>query len=470
MKRVAIIGGGIAGLSACLALVKALDKYPTEIILYEASNRLGGHVHTIHDPSLDLTVEAGPDSILARKPASIHLLKSLHLEHEIVHARQSAGNIFIVRDGKLHKVPNGYMGIPCSDTAVESNLLSREGKQRVLAEECLPVQDVSVDMSLGAFLRGRLGDEWVEYIGEPLLAGLYAGAIDKLSLLATWPFLVNLMREHGSLVAASRVIAMVGRSSSTTGGFVSVRGGLELIIERMLGQICEHRSADIRLGARVLSITKDGHRYRVTAETEGGNRTVDDVDGAIITVPSFVAQSILKPILELPDTGVFYQSTATVVLVYERHAIDIDLEEASGFLVPRPEGMTITATTWVSSKWPHISPPEYAVIRAYVGRRDQDQALTLSDADLVRSVTKEVGKLLGTDACPIRHYITRFDKAMPNYAVHHLCRVEKIEATLKQKCPGIFLAGAGYRGVGLPDCVEQGTRAAEHILASLFQV
>jgi len=156
MKRVAIIGGGIAGLSACLALVKALDKYPTEIILYEASNRLGGHVHTIHDPSLDLTVEAGPDSILARKPASIHLLKSLHLEHEIVHARQSAGNIFIVRDGKLHKVPNGYMGIPCSDTAVESNLLSREGKQRVLAEECLPVQDVSVDMSLGVLRKSKV--------------------------------------------------------------------------------------------------------------------------------------------------------------------------------------------------------------------------------------------------------------------------------------------------------------------------
>ncbi len=135
MKRIAVIGGGITGLSACLTLVKELDKYPTELILYEASNRLGGRVHTIHDPSLDLTVEAGPDSILTRKPASIHLIKSLYLEHEIVHARQSAGNIFIVRDGKLNTIPNGYMGIPCSDTAVESNLLSREGKQRVLAEE-----------------------------------------------------------------------------------------------------------------------------------------------------------------------------------------------------------------------------------------------------------------------------------------------------------------------------------------------
>lgn len=470
MKRVAIIGGGITGLSACLALVKILGRGLQEIVLYEASNRLGGRVRTLRDLDLGLTVEAGPDSILVRKPAGMQLLKSLDLEHEIVHTRQGAADTYIVRDGRLHRLPKGYMGIPYSDTPMESNLLSREGKQRVLAEECLPPQDVVADMSLGAFLRGRLGDEWVEYIGEPLLAGLYAGSIDELSLLATWPSFVDLMREHGSLVAASRVISAAGMRQGTKSGFVTVRGGLGLVIERMLEKIREHRGVDIRLETSVLSIMNYGHRYRVTAETVRGDRTMDDVDGVIITVPSFAAQTILKPIIELPDTGVFYQSTATVVLVYERHTIDVELERASGFLVPRSEGMAITATTWMSSKWPHVSPPEYAVIRAYVGRRGQSEALNLSDEDLVRRVTEEVGKLLETDARPIRHYITRFDRAMPNYGVHHLCRVEEIEAALQRECPGIFLAGAGYRGVGLPDCVEQGTRAAERLVLSLSRL
>jgi len=468
MKRVAVVGGGITGLAACLRLLSSDAN--VRVVLYEASDRLGGRVQTIREPHLGITVEAGPDSMLARKPAAMRLIEALGMADDVVSTRPEASETYIVRDGSLCPMPKGYLGIPFDPSCARPPLLSEAGLARALAEERLPLELPADDVALGAFLRSRLGDEWVSYVGEPLMAGIYAGDIDRLSLLATWPSLLDLVRQHGSLVAASRAIAASPsrrQAGSSRSAFITVRGGLASIVERMADRLAQSGRVEIRLGARVQAVTRRGPAYRFHVETRSGERFDDDADGAVIAIAPQDARAMLRPLFDLPDVDTHHQSTATVVLVYARTAFGPDLARASGFLVPRPEGMAITATTWMSSKWPHVSPESLTVIRAYVGRRGQDEALALPDDELVRRAANEVGRLTGAREHPIWTRVTRFSEAMPNYGVGHLGRVARAEAALRASCPSMAVAGAGYRGVGLPDCVEQGERAADHVLAAI---
>ncbi|WP_206831718.1 protoporphyrinogen oxidase [Alicyclobacillus fructus] len=465
MKRVAVVGGGITGLAACLRLLSA-DK-GIRVHLYEAAERLGGHVQTIRQPDLGITVEAGPDSMLARKPAAMRLVESLGMANDVVSTRPEAKETFIVRGGALCPMPRGYLGIPFDASCAKPPLLSPAGIERVLQEERLPAELPEGDVPLGAFLRSRLGDEWVDYVGEPLLAGIYAGHIDRLSLSATWPSLVDLVRAHGSLVAASRALAAPRQPGPSRSAFVTVRGGLSSVIERMAERIQASDRAEIRTGSRVYGMETRGPRYRLKLESTSGERFEEDVDGAVIAIPPHAARELLLPILDLPNVDTHFQSTATIVLVYPRTAFGPDLDRASGFLVPRPEGMAVTATTWMSSKWPHVAPESLAVIRAYIGRRGQDEALALSDDELARRAAEEVGRLTGAREQPVWVRVTRFAEAMPNYGVGHLARVAQVELALRSSLPAIAVAGAGYRGVGLPDCVEQGERAAEQVISAI---
>ncbi len=467
MKRVAVIGGGITGLSACLRLLSSGGD--VGILLYDASDRLGGRVQTIREPHLGVTVEAGPDSMLARKPAAMRLIESLGMTDDVVSTRPEATETYIVRGGRLCPMPRGYLGIPF-DPSCARPLLTEDGLERALAEERLPLHLPEGDTALGAFLRTRLGDEWVDYVGEPLMAGIYAGDIDQLSLAATWPSLLDLARAHGSLVSASRALTPRERSTqprAARSAFITVRGGLASVMERMVDRIERSGRIEIHTHARVKRVTRAGSGYRCHIELTSGERFEQDVDGIVFAVPPHIAREIMSPVIELPDVETHYQSTATIVLVYARTAFGPDLSRASGFLVPRPEGMAITATTWMSSKWPHVAPESLAVIRAYVGRRGQDESLALPDGELARRAATEVAGLTGAREQPVWFRVTRFAHAMPNYGVGHLARVERAEEALGTSCPSIAIAGAGYRGVGLPDCVEQGEQAALQVLAAL---
>ncbi|SIT06914.1 protoporphyrinogen oxidase [Alicyclobacillus vulcanalis] len=468
MRRVAVVGGGITGLAASLRLLASGEE--VNISLYEASDRLGGRVQTLRIPELGVTVEAGPDSMLARKPAALRLIEELGMGDEVVSTRPEATKTYIVRGSELCPLPKGYLGIPHDPSCVHPPLLSEVGLRRALEEERLPFDVPEGDMALGAFLRARLGEEWVRFIGEPLLAGIYAGDVERLSLYATWPSLVDLARQHGSLVAASRALARSTRQAPQASGrsaFVTVQGGLASLTDRMEARIRESGRAEIHTRSRVTALTRRGHTYEVHVETDAGERFEERVDGVILAVPPHVARDALRSLVAMPAVDTFYQSTATVVMVYPRDAFGAELEEASGFLVPRPEGLTITATTWMSSKWPHVAPDSLAVIRAYVGRRGQDDALLLPDDVIAARAADEVGRLTGARGKPLWVRVTRFSEAMPNYGVGHLARVDEAEAALRTACPAVAVAGAGWLGVGLPDCVEQGERAAMRVLAAL---
>ncbi|TDY51039.1 oxygen-dependent protoporphyrinogen oxidase [Alicyclobacillus sacchari] len=470
--KVAVIGGGITGLTAARRLLQRsrTDGMACDIVLYEKENRLGGKIRTYREQGL--VVEGGPDSMLARKPAGVQLLRDLGMEADIVYMNPGASQTFIVRNGRLHPMPQGtFVGIPADvPTFLASSLLSSQGKLRALADVWLPASHMEEDVSLGAFLRSRLGDEWVDYLGEPLLAGIYAGQIDHLSLFATWRQLYDLAVQSRSLIIgaiANRKRQQTHHSGpSGRSAFVTVRTGLESVIERLRDDIAQ--GVSIRTGTEISAMRRTADGYELQAVDENGAMQTDRFDGVVITTPVAAAKNLLHQLGVAGDGFVVpYASTATVILAYRKRDVSVDLSHASGFLVPRSEGMAMTASTWMSSKWPHTAPADMVVLRCYVGRAGQQEHLRLDDEAMVKQVSHEVGHIVGIQAEPTWHKVTRWSHAMPNYLVGHGERLQALRAAIQSQAPSLAVAGAGYEGLGLPDCILQGQQAADDVFTAL---
>lgn len=472
-KHVVVIGGGITGLSAAFALKQCadVDKLPIRCTVLEQDHRLGGKIRTYREDGMVL--EAGPDSILARKPAGVGLMREMGVEGEIVGTNPTAHKTYILHDGRLERLPPGTnMGIPTHFSSFASTkLLSLPGKLRAALDFVMPPAAGQADMSLGSFLRRRLGNEVVDNIAEPLLAGIYAGSVDTLSLAATFPQFRNLEKKHRSLIRGSiaqrrqaqpNQAAQSGRSV-----FVTLRGGLQTLIERLYD--CLQEWATLATETSVTSILKqeDG-TYVVHAQSPQEESTYT-CDAVIVTVPAPAAAALLSPLSatarELNE--ITYVSTATVILGYPADAIQVDLD-ASGFLVPRRENRHITACTWVSSKWPHTTSKGRVLIRCYVGRAGQQEELALDDQQIVQLVQKDLRDILGITARPWFTRLTRWNHAMPQYLVGHVERILRVEASLLRDAPGVFIAGAGYHGVGIPDCIADGDLAAQKVIDTIL--
>lgn len=467
--HVAVIGAGITGLTAARRLAKRAkrDQIPLDITVYEADGRIGGKVMTYRDGGL--TLEAGPDSMLARKPAGLQLLKELGLESEIVHQNPSSTHTYIVKRGQLSSMPRGtHMAIPMDvSTFMETDVLSPQGKLRTLFDLVLPKTDLSSDISLGAFLRSRLGDEWVDSLAEPLLAGIYAGKIDDLSLRATWPQFGELAKRYRSLIIGARStrqkqpVNQSGRSA-----FITVKGGLETVIERLADELGP--TVKLRLSHRVTRLERRQRGYELTVESQG-EKHVASFDAVLVCTPVHAMTELLKE--HLPQRSkafdVPYVSTATVILGYPADAVNVNLKHASGFLVPRSERRAITASTWVSSKWPHTTDDRFVILRCYVGRAGQEQHLMLDDSEMARVVHNEVRDLVGLTPSPVFHKVTRWERAMPNYRVGHVEQWKQLQEDIRDTLPGIRVAGGGYRGLGLPDCIAHGEEVALETLSYL---
>ncbi|GGJ05937.1 protoporphyrinogen oxidase [Alicyclobacillus cellulosilyticus] len=475
--RIVILGGGITGLAAAFAIKERseADGLAVRCTVLEASPQWGGKIETHREAGFIL--EGGPDSLLARKPAGLQLIRRLGLEAEVVPMDPGAHRTWIVRGGKLVPMPHGTsMGIPVDIPAfLRNQLISARGKARALMDLCLPApgraEPEANDEALGALLRRRFGDEMVDWLFEPLLAGIYAGAIDELSLLATFPQLARYETEHGSLIrgaAAERqrqlrdVPAAAAHPASGRSAFVTLRSGLRTLVERLYDVLYEW--ADLQPGTRAQSLVRaaDGS-YRI--RTERGEIVADAV---LVTTPAGAAAPLLSALTPTAQrlARIRYVSTATVALAYPADQVRLPAH-GSGFLVPRAEGAYISACTFVSSKWPHTTPAGYVVLRCYVGRAGQEEGLADSDAAMVRRVREDLERLLGVTAWPWFHRVVRWPHAMPQYAVGHRRLVAEVEQDLARTAPGVFLAGGGYHGVGIPDCIAAGERAAQAILSHL---
>lgn len=470
MKRVLIIGGGIAGLAAAHSLQKKARQagQTVEVTLVEASDAWGGKIRTERVDGY--VIEGGPDTFLATKPWGVALCKELGLGERLHGTNPQQRSTYVLRHGRLHPLPDGLtMMIPTQvGPMVRTELLSWPQKARMGLDFVLPPRPPNGDESLGEFVSRRLGRAAYENLIEPLMSGIYAGDGDRLSLSATFPYLRDLELQYGGLargalamrkkMAATRSAAPGSRSA-----FLTPTNGLMEIVEALLDRLAAG-GADLRLNAPVRRLTRAGEMYQ--AHLADGSTLA--TQGVILATPAYAAGEMiqeLEPSLAAELLAIPYTSTATVSLAYAQSDLGRPLD-GYGYVIPRREGRRALACTWTSTKFPHRAPEGQALVRVFVGRAGQEDQIPWDEAGLLALAQEELALTLGITARPALARVFRWERAMPQYNLGHPERLERIEAGLKV-LPSLALAGNGYRGIGIPDCIRSGELAAARILETL---
>ncbi len=473
--HVVIIGGGIAGLATAYVLQERARAagIPLACTLVEAKERLGGVILTERIDGF--VIEAGPDSLLTQKPWGVELCRTLGIGDHLIGTNDRLRKIYILWRGRLHPLPEGLMLIVPTrlHPLLRSRLLSWPGKIRMGLEYFLPPQASEADESLGAFVRRRLGQEALEKIAEPLLAGIYAGSIDSMSLLATFPRLRELEAKHGGLIrgmlAQRRAMRRGLRAESPPAPtmFMAPRDGMAEIVEALSARL--DRITVLR-GAAVQRVTPYGpgmERAQGYAVHLGSGRALQ-ADAVVLATPAHATARLLEGFhRELAEAlrAIPYVSSATVSLAYRRADVPHPLD-GFGFLVGRREGRRIMAATWTSTKFPHRAPADHVLMRSFVGGAGHDRLVCRDDAALIQVVGEELGAILGMSTAPRLARVYRWERVNPQYLVGHVDRVDAMEKMVAPY-PGLFLTGSAYRGVGVPDCIYQGAQTAERVLACL---
>lgn len=456
MKQTIIIGGGITGLAAAYRLQRLAPE--SAITLIEQDGRLGGKIIT---ECVDgFVIEGGPDSVLARKPRGVGLFEELGLADEIQGRNPRYEKTFVDYGGALHRLPTGLTGmIPTNlEALTHSTLISAAGQARLAQEPELSPAPLTGDESVASFVTRRLGVEVYEKLVEPLMSGIYAGDGEQLSLAATFPQLRQLELKQGSLLRGlQRTEAREQQPvASSYPPFVSLRSGMGELVQRLTAQLGR---VNIRLNTAVAQVERsvsDAH-YRVVLAD--GQRL--PADALILCTPAFVTAELLAaldPALAELHAAIPYASSALVTLAYR--AVDLPQPlDGYGYVVPRIANSDVLACTWTSSKWEGRAPAGYGLVRVYLGRYGRCDVTKQSDEELYALAYHEVERSLGLTAQPALQRIHRWPLGMPQYTLGHPERLGQIEAQLVNH-PGLYLAGAAYRGVGIPDCIAAGEQAA----------
>jgi protoporphyrinogen/coproporphyrinogen III oxidase len=463
--KLAVVGGGIAGLAAAHRAVEmARERGLTlELALFEAGDRVGGTIQTErHEGFL---VEYGPDSFLSEKPWALALCRRLGIEDRLIRTDDRFRRTYVAFRGRLHLLPDGFQLLAPTRLGpfVRSGLFSWPGKLRMAMDLVLP-RGGDPDESLGGFVSRRLGREALERVAQPLVAGIYTADPDALSLAATMPRFLELERRERSVIlglwrTARRAPAeAAGASGARWSLFVTFADGMEEFVRALAGRL---PSDAIRLKERVASVTREGEGWRL-GKADGSAAVAD---GVIIATESHQAGRMLRytdPSLSHLLDGIAYASSATVTLGWRRADIPHPLD-GFGFVVPQVERRPIIACTFSSVKYRGRAPDGFALLRVFVGGALNEAILDGDDETLSRVARAELGELLGIQAPPLFSRVSRYPKAMPQYHVGHLARVEAIEGCLRAH-PGLALAGGAYRGVGIADCVHSGEDAAARMV------
>lgn len=468
MRKVVVIGGGITGLAAAYALDAAVRRGEVdEAVLLEAGPRLGGKILTERIDGF--LIEGGPDSFITLKPHAVRFARELGLTDRLVGTLEPRG-VFIRHAGRLFPLPDGLTGLIPQRLGpfVRSPLFSLTEKARFGLEPFIAPSRNGTDESIGGFVRRRLGQAAVDRLAAPLLAGIHAGDIDRLSLLATFPQLAEAERRYGSLtraVLARRRSGSPGngtqQSDLPTSMFMTLRGGLEELVHAAAASV---HTVRLRTITPVAAITHAGGAYLVRLV----NGEQLQAGAVIVSVPAPAAVRLLAGVNDRAASvaGMIRSiSTAVVGLGFKREQIRHRLD-GHGYVGAHTEAAVHTACTWVSSKWADRAPRGSVQLRCFVGRDGAQSPLEMDDRDLTQAVLDELRPLLGITGTPVLARVYRWREAMPQYEIGHLERLDAMQAALAAT-PGLILAGAPYRGVGLPDCIAQGVSAAEQAVAAL---
>lgn len=427
--KVAVVGGGIAGLVAAHELTKA----GVEVVVHEAADRVGGKLRT--EPFAGTLLDTAPDAFLARRPEAVQLCEELGLRDEL--EQPAASSSYIWSRGALRPVPRGQvLGVPTDFRALrQSGVLSRRGAWRAALEPRLPGRPLTDDETVGDLIRRRYGAETAARLVDPLIGGINAGHTDALSVDAVAPQIAAAARRHRSLTTALRALPPPAPGPI----FFTLPGGMERLVHALVDAIGE-----VRTGSEVTSLDQL------------------EVDATILAVPAFVAAPLLEPVAPGPAAElarIAYSSVTLVAFAYPDRAVDRPLD-ASGFLVPRPERLLMTACSWSSSKWAHLAEPGRFLLRVSAGRVGDDRAERLGDEELVARLRDELRLTMGVRGEPLEVAVHRWPRAFPQYAPGHLDRMAEVQRALP---PHLALAGALLGGVGIPACIGTGRAAAARV-------
>jgi oxygen-dependent protoporphyrinogen oxidase len=465
--RVVVVGGGIAGLAAAHRLVELGrdGARPVDLVLVEASERLGGTIRT--EQSDGFLLEAGPDSFISEKPWALALAERIGLGPRLRRTDDRFRRTYVVRGGRLRPLPEGFLLLAPTRVGpvLRSRVFSWRGKLRLALDLVLPRGARADDESLGSFVRRRLGKEALERVAQPLVGGIYTADPDRLSLAATMPRFLALEREHRSLILGLRRGTRPGEAAGASGArwslFVTLAEGMEELVAALAARL---PPASVRLGTPAAAVAPAAEGWRV--ELANGQRLA--ADGVVLAGPAPRMAALVRavdPWLAGALAAIAYAPSATVSLAYPRTAIRHPLD-GFGFVVPRVEGRAVMACTFSSVKYPDRAPEGFVLLRAFLGGALQADLLEREDRELVRVAHDDVTPLLGVTAAPTLARVWRHPRSMPQYEIGHLDRVGAIEARL-ETLAGLTVAGAAYRGVGIADCIHSGELAAERLASSL---
>jgi protoporphyrinogen/coproporphyrinogen III oxidase len=470
--RVAIVGGGIAGLASAYELEKARAAgAAVDYTLYEERPRLGGSLAS--EIVNGAVLERGPDSFLTEKPAAAELCREVGLGGELLPSNDAARKTYIVVRNRLVALPDGLMFLVPTKlipTAM-SPLFGLRTKMRMGLDLLHPPRPSGGDESVAAMVRRHFGQEAVDRLASPLLSGIYGGDAEQLSAQTVVPRLVEMETKYGSLtrgmLAANRRMRDATKKSSKTrnGGaaiFTALRGGMSQLVDAIVTRL---DSASVRAGTRVSAIRKTGNGWTVEA-----GEAAEKFDALIMAAPAWAAGELLAPVdaalgSELGDIP--YSSSITINLVYDETRIG-QLPEGFGFLVPAVEGRATLACTFVHRKFLGRTPPGKAVLRAFLGGMKGEALLAESDEALVATARRELSEILGAktlsgDVAPKHVQVSRWRRAMAQYDVGHKERIQRIGA-LVDALPGLRLVGNAYDGIGVSDCIRLGRQAARELV------
>lgn len=436
---VVIVGGGISGLAAAYEL----RKRKTSLLLLEKADRAGGVIHT--ERVGEFLIDAGPDSLLVQKPAAVTLCNEIGLGDRLIPTK-TPRTAYVLRDGRLHSLPAAsVLGFPTRvRPLLRSRLFSVMGKVRMGAELFVPKRRTRDDESIASFVGRRFGAEAVTYIAEPLLAGIHAGDVERLSMRALFPRFLEAEAASRSVIRSFRKMPA---PLSTDGVFRSFPGGLAELVAGLMRVMPKE---SMRFTSTVTRIEPVADGFMIHA----GDRSPIQSRAVILACPAYCAADLLRPLdAELAGLcgSIRYLSTVTVAMAFPREAVRHKLL-GTGFVVPKTEGLNITAAAWVSSKWAQRAPEGHVLLRAFLGGARDPDVLAKSDRELTEIALREMGDILGITGAPSFSRVYRWKNSTPQQEVGHLDLMSAIDAELARHS-GLFVSASGFRGVGIPDCI-----------------
>ena len=450
-RQVVVIGGGIAGLTA----FRRVQKQPgVNAVLLEASSHFGGKIRTTN--FLGRPVDEGADAFITRVPWGIELCTELGLDSFLISPATSSAYVLV--DGVLRKLPEGLvLGVPTKLLPLlRSRIVSPLAAIRAGFDRFLPDDWPGDDESVGGLIRRRMGDQIAERLVDPLIGSINAGDTDHLDAALAAPQLETAARRNRSLITGLKAQAK-GSPNSQSPVFLGFENGMGQLVETLVNSV---RDADMRTNTPVTSITRDTDNLVVSTQ-----QMSIECDAVILATPAHQAAHLLATCQPAADrlSSIEHASVAMVTMGFKRSDVGHSLD-GSGMLIPRGEGLLATAVSWGSSKWPHWADEEHVILRVSAGRAGDTRALALDDNELVETLLTEVANILKIEGDLVEWRVSRWIDAFPQYAPGHDRLVAAIERDLRSDMSGLFLAGAGYKGIGIPACINQGNQSAEATL------